>query len=305
MDRLKRARVLVRGAGELGSAVAVHLAGQGIAKVLFVEQAFPKAVRRNVCFSEAVFEHGKTVEGSTTRFVMMLSDVDAAHAVGDLAITTQPLPEVLAAWPPDVFIDATMLRTNWGLAREMAPVVVALGPGYQAGRDCHAVVETVRGARLGRVLVGGQSLSEAPPAEILGYTQERVIKAQRAGIFRTNRDIGHRVEQGEKIGVVVLLFERADFYKGVPVDNEYPVVARISGVLRGVLRDGVPVGAGDRIGDIDPRGVTEDLNHISDKAMRVAEGVLEALILNLSRLGRGGSRVEDVEPPTDDPDDQD
>jgi xanthine dehydrogenase accessory factor len=303
MERLKHARVLIRGAGELGSAVAVHLASQGVGRILFVEQAFPKAVRRNVCFSEAVFERAKTVEGSTARFVMLLSEIDGVHDLGDLAITTQPLPEVLAAWPPDVFVEATMLRTNWGLSRGTAPVVVALGPGYQAGHDCHAVVETVRGVRLGRVLVGGQSLPEAPPAEILGYTQERVIKAQRAGIFRTNRDIGHRIEQGEKIGVVVLLFERADFYKGVPVDNEYPVVARISGVLRGVLRDGVPVGAGDRIGDIDPRGITEDLNHISDKAMRVAEGVLEALVLNVSRLGRQPSwgRYEEAaeEPPFD------
>ncbi len=284
MQRLNGARILIRGSGELGSAVAVHLAALGITRILFVEQAFPKAVRRNVCFSEAVFDHAKTVEGSTARFVMLLSDVDTVHELGDLAITTQPISEVLTAWPPDIYIEATMLRANWGLTRDVAPVVIALGPGYQAGRDCHAVVETVRGPRLGRVLVGGQSLPEAPPAEIMGFAQERVIKAQRTGIFRTNRDIGHRVEQGEKIGVVVLLFERADFYRGVPVDNEYPVVARIGGVLRGLLRDGVPVAAGDRLGDIDPRGITEDLNHISDKAMRVAEGVLEALILNLDRV---------------------
>jgi xanthine dehydrogenase accessory factor len=284
MERLKNARILIRGSGELGSAVAAHLAAQGINRILFVEQAFPKAVRRNVCFSEAVFDHAKTVEGSTARFVMLLPDVDTVHELSDLAITTQPVTEALAAWPPDVYIEATMLRANWGLRKEVAPVVIALGPGYQAGRDCHAVIETVRGPRLGRVLVGGQSLPEAPPAEIMGFTQERVIKAQRTGIFRTNRDIGHRVEQGEKIGVVVLLFERADFYRGVPVDNEYPVVARISGILRGLLRDGVPVAAGDRLGDIDPRGITEDLNHISDKAMRVAEGVLEALILNIERL---------------------
>ena len=284
MERLHTARILIRGAGELGSAVAAHLSAQGISRILFVEQAFPKAVRRNVCFSEAIFDHAKTVEGGTARFVMLLSDVDTVHELGDMAITTQPVPEVLAAWPPDIYIEATMLRSNWGLSKEVAPLVIALGPGYQAGRDCHAVVETVRGPRLGRVLVGGQSLSEAPPADIMGYTQERVIKAQRTGIFRTNRDIGHRVEQGEKIGVVVLLFERADFYRGVPVDNEYPVVARIGGVLRGLLRDGVPVAAGDRLGDIDPRGITEDLNHISDKAMRVAEGVLEALILNLDRV---------------------
>jgi xanthine dehydrogenase accessory factor len=285
MQRLRDARVLVRGAGELGSGVAAHLAKQGMARILLVERAFPKAVRRNVCFSEAVFSHGKTVDGVTARFVMLLSDIDMVHELGDLAVTTQPLPEVLAAWPPDIYVEAAMLRSNWGLTKELAPLVIALGPGYLAGRDCHALVETVRGPQLGRVLSsGGQSLPLEPPAEIMGFALERVIKAQRPGIFRTNRDIGDRLEQGEKIGVVVLLFAREDLYKGVPVDAEYPVVARISGVIRGLLRDGVPVDGGDKIGDIDPRGITEDLEHISDKAQRVAEGVHEAIVLNQNRV---------------------
>ncbi len=286
MEDLRAVRVVIRGSGELGSAVAAHLAGQGIGRVLLVERAFPKAVRRNVCFSEAVFDHAKTVDGTTARFVMMLSEVDLVHQMGDLAITTQPLPEVLGAWPPDIYVEAAMLRANWGLTRDLAPLVIALGPGYQAGRDCHAVIETVRGPELGRVLLGGQSLASAPPAEIMGFAQERVIKAQRAGIFRTAKEIGDRVEQGEKVGVVVLLFAREDLYRGVPVDSEYPVVARIGGVIRGLLRDGVPVEAGDKIGDVDPRGITEDLAHVSDKAQRVAEGALEAIVLHLSRLRR-------------------
>jgi xanthine dehydrogenase accessory factor len=284
MELLKQAGVVVRGAGELGSAVAVHLARQGFGRILMVERAFPKAVRRNVCFSEAVFNHAKTVDGVTARFVMLLSEIDTVHELGDLAITTQPLPEVLSAWPPDILVDAAMLRSNWGLTKDLAPLVIALGPGYQAGKDCHALVETVRGPQLGRVLLGGQTLSSEPPAEIMGFAQERVIKAQRPGIFHTNHDIGNRLEQGEKVGVVVLLLTREDLYRGVPVDSEYPVVARISGVIRGLLRDGVPVETGDKIGDIDPRGITEDLEHISDKAQRVAEGVLEAMVLEKERL---------------------
>ncbi len=284
MEFLKQAGVVIRGAGELGSAVAVHLARQGFGRILMVERAFPKAVRRNVCFSEAVFNHAKTVDGVTARFVMLFSEVDMVHELGDLAITTQPMPEVLAAWPPDILVDAAMLRSNRGLTKDLAPLVIALGPGYQAGRDCHALVETVRGPQLGRVLLGGQTLLSEPPAEIMGFAQERVIKAQRPGIFHTNHDIGNRLEQGEKVGVVVLLLTREDLYRGVPVDSEYPVVARISGVIRGLLRDGVPVEAGDKIGDIDPRGITEDLLHISDKAQRVAEGVLEAMVLEKERL---------------------
>lgn len=285
MEDLRHARVLIRGAGELGSAVAVHLYEQGVGRVLLVERPFPKAVRRNVCYSEAVFDHAKTVESVTARFIMALPDTDRVHELGDLAITTQPLDQVLREWPPDIFVEAAMLRSNtWGLSPTLAPVVVALGPGYQPGRDCHAVVETVRGPDLGRVIRGGEPLPPEPPAEILGYTRERVIKAPRAGLFRTSRDLGDRVEQGDKIGVLYLLFEREDLYRGVPVDSELPIVARISGMIRGLLRDGVPVESGDKIGDIDPRGLTEDLLGISDKAKRVAEGVLEALILNLHRV---------------------
>lgn len=286
MNLLGDARVLIRGAGELGSAVAMHLASQCFGRIVLVERAFPKAVRRNVCFSEAVFDHAATVEGVTARFVMLLSEIDGVHARGDVAITTQPVDEVLHSWPPDVVIEAAMLRNNWGLSKEMAPLVIALGPGYQAGHDCHAVVETVRGPRLGRVLLGGHSLPAAPPAEIMGFSSERVIKAHRPGIFHTTHDIGCRVEQGEKIGILVLLLAREDLYRGVPIDSEFPIVSRIGGIIRGLLRDAVPVETGDRIGDVDPRGVTEDLNHVSDKAVRVAEGVHEAIVLNAERLRR-------------------
>ena len=283
------ARVLIRGAGELGSAVAVHLARQGFERLVVVERPFPKAVRRNVCFSEAVLDNAKTVDGVTARFVMLLSEIDRVHGLGDVAITTQPLDQVLEAFPPDVFIEAAMLHSNWGLSCDLAPLVIALGAGYQPGRDCHAVVETVRGPELGRVLDGGESLAAAAPAEIMGFAEERVIKAHRAGIFRTTKEIGNRVEQGEKVGTVVLLFEREDLFRGVPVDSEYPAVARIAGVLRGLLRDGVAVEAGDKLGDVDPRGVTDDLDHVSDKAQRVAEGVLEALVLNIDRLRLGAA----------------
>ncbi|NWF99345.1 MAG: EF2563 family selenium-dependent molybdenum hydroxylase system protein [Thermoanaerobaculaceae bacterium] len=286
-------RVVIRGAGELGSATAVRLVREGLSRIVMVERPFPKAVRRNVCFSEAVFEGAKTVDGVTARHVMLLSEIDRLHQLGDVAITTQALTEVLETWPADVIVDAAMARANKNLTKASAPLVIALGSGHSPGRDCHAVVETVRGPHLGRVLSAGQSLPQAPPADIMGFSEERVIKAQRAGIFRTNKEIGQRVEQGEKIGILVLLFERADLYRGVPVDSEYPVVSRIAGVIRGLLRDGVPVEAGDKIGDVDPRGLTEDLYHVSDKAQRVAEGVLEAMVLHLERLRANRARGDE------------
>lgn len=284
--QLAALRVLVRGAGELGSAVAAHLARAGCEQLLLVELPFPKAVRRNVCFSEAVFEHAKTVEGVTARLIMDLREIPAVFARGDLALTTFPLPQVLAAFRPDVYVEAAMLRRNWGLSMDLAPLVIALGPGYRAGQDCHVVVETARGPQLGRLAEEGEELSAAPPAEILGFREERVIKASYRGIFHTNRHIGDRVEKGEKIGFISLLVAKEDLYRGVPVDDEFPVVARVAGVIRGLLRDSVPVEPGDKIGDIDPRGVTEDLTHISDKARRVAEGVLEAIVLHLPSLSR-------------------
>ena len=159
MADLRDVRITVRGAGELGSAVAVHLPSREPTGSCWWSRPFPKAVRRHVCFSEAVFEHAKTVEGVTARFVMLLSDIDRIHELGDLAVTTQSLPELLAAWPPDVYVEAAMLRSNWGLDRELAPIVIALGPGFQAGRDCHAVVETdarpeARTRPLGRAVAG-------------------------------------------------------------------------------------------------------------------------------------------------------
>jgi xanthine dehydrogenase accessory factor len=157
--------------------------------------------------------------------------------------------------------------------------VIALGPGYVAKRDCHAVVDTVRGPQVGAVFDDtGDQLANEPPAEIMGYAEERVLKAIRDGIFFTQHDIGDEVERGERLGTVVSVYGVEDFRRGVPVDASYSVSARIGGMIRGLLRDGVPVRAGDRIADIDPRGRTDDLDHVSDKSHRVAEGVHEALL---------------------------
>jgi xanthine dehydrogenase accessory factor len=154
------------------------------------------------------------------------------------------------------------------------------------------VVETVRGPQVGAVLEDtGERLVDEPPAEIMGYGDERAVKAVRDGIFFTQHRIGGRVERGERIGTVVSVYGVEDFRQGVPVDASYPVTARISGALRGLLRDGVPVKKGDRIADIDPRGNTEDLDHISDKSRRVAEGVHEALLGLIADMERRRPRA--------------
>jgi xanthine dehydrogenase accessory factor len=280
-------RVLIRGAGELASGTAHHLYTQGFHNILMLERRYPKAVRRQVCFSEAILDGTTKVQGVPGRYVRNVQEAELANEVGDIAIAALDLDEVLHSWQPKIFIEAAMLRKNWGLKREIAPVVIALGPGYVARKDCDAVVETVRGPQVGAVLEDtGERLRDEPPAEIMGYAGERAVKAVRDGIFFTQHRIGGRVERGERIGTVVSVYGVEDFRQGVPVDASYPVKARISGVLRGLLRDGVPVKQGDRIADIDPRGDTDDLNHISDKSRRVAEGVHEALLGLIAEMER-------------------
>jgi len=272
-------RVLIRGAGELASATAGHLFSQGFTRILMLERRYPKAIRRQVCFSEAILDGLQTIQGIRASFARNLDDVERIHASGEVAVSVMGLDETVAKWQPDIFIEAAMLRRNWGLTRERAPGVIALGPGYVAKRDCHAVVETFRGPDVGAVLDDtGDELEDEPPAEIMGYAEERVLKAIRDGIFFTQKNIGDVVERGERVGTVVSVYGVEEFRKGVPVDASYAVTARIAGVIRGLLRDGVPVKAGDRIADIDPRGRTDDLDHISDKSRRVAEGVHEALL---------------------------
>jgi xanthine dehydrogenase accessory factor len=272
-------RVLIRGAGELATATAHHLYAQGFVRILMLDRRYPKAVRRRVCFSEAILQGEQQVQGVRAQFARDLDAVDETHDTGAIAVSVLNLEETLERWQPHIFIEAAMLRRNWGLSPELAPVVIALGPGYVAKKDCHAVVDTVRGPQVGAVFDDtGDQLEDEPPADIMGYTEERVVKAIRDGIFFTQRDIGEEVERGERVGTVVSVYGVEDFRRGVPVDASYAVTARIGGAIRGLLRDGVPVKAGDRIADVDPRGTTDDLNHVSDKSHRVAEGVHEALL---------------------------
>lgn len=272
-------RILIRGAGELASATAHHLYSQGFKRIVLLDRRFPKAVRRRVCFCEAILDGSQTIQGVVARFAPNLEAVESIHGSREIAVAIMSAESVLSSWRPDVFIEATMQRQNWGLTRDLAPIVIALGPGYVAHKDCDAVVDTVRGPLIGNILEDtGAHLADEPPAEIMGFAEERAMKAVRDGIFFTQHGIGDIVERGERIGTVVSVYGIDDYRRGVPVDASYSVTARIGGVIRGLLRDGVPVKAGDRIGDVDPRGVTDDLDHVSDKSHRVAEGVHEALL---------------------------
>jgi xanthine dehydrogenase accessory factor len=278
-------RVLIRGAGELASATAHHLFSQGFVRIFLLDRRFPKAVRRKVCFCEAVLDGTQNIQGVVARFTPDLAAVEAAHSEGEIAVGIMNQEVVLDEWKPDVFIEAAMQRRNWGLTRDIAPIVIALGPGYVAHKDCDALVDTVRGPQVGNILEDtGEHLANEPPAQIMGFSEERTLKAVRDGIFFTQRSIGDVVDRGERIGTVVSVYGVDDYRRGVPVDASYSITTRIGGVIRGLLRDGVPVKAGDRIGDVDPRGTTDDVDHVSDKSHRVAEGVHEALLSLVAEL---------------------
>ncbi len=194
-------RILIRGAGELASATAQHLHRQGFTRILMLDRRYPKAVRRRVCFSEAILEGAQEIQGVAARFASSLAAVDDIHRRRQIAVAVFNVEDALKLWQPDIFIEAAMLRRNWGLSPAAAPVVIALGPGYVAKKDCHAVVDTVRGPQVGAVIDDtGEYLENEPPAAIMGFSQERIAKAIRDGIFFTQHDIGDEVERGRESG---------------------------------------------------------------------------------------------------------
>jgi xanthine dehydrogenase accessory factor len=227
------------------------------------EIAEPLAVRRAVSFCEAVFEREKEVEGVTARLVGTEKDVRLAWKEGRIPLLIDPGAKIRGIIKPDVLVDAILAKENLGTRTGDAPLVIGLGPGFKAGEDVHMVIETNRGHNLGRVIEKGEAEpNTGVPGNIGGYTWERVLRAPAAGIFRAKKKIGDTVQSGETV---------ADVDGG-------PVKAGISGVLRGILRDGIRVKEQMKAGDIDPRGTRENCFTISDKARAIAGGVLEAIL---------------------------
>ena len=258
------APVVVRGGGELGTAAARLLFLSGF-PVVVLERAQPLAVRRLVAFSEAVLTGESVVEGVTARRLPVAQLGPAADFV---AVAVDPDAAVLARLLPYVLVDARMQKYNRETTRGDAALVIGLGPGFAAGDDVHAVIETQRGPDLGRVLWAGSAEPDSMrPAAVLGYTEKRVVRAPAAGRFLSQARIGDVVIPGQVLGLV---------------DAE-PVRAGIAGLVRGLIADGIEVPAGIKIGDIDPRGPGIDPARVSDKARAIAAGVLEAVLVSRRR----------------------
>ncbi len=254
--------VVIKGAGDLASGVILRLHRAGL-RVIATEIEQPTAVRRTVAFSEAIYCGEVEVEGLRARKVGDCNDIPQAWSEGVVPVLVDPLAEIVPRLRPAVVVDAIIAKRNLGTRITDAPVVIGLGPGFEVGVDVHAVVETNRGHHLGRVLWHGCAEPDTGvPGEIAGHGTQRLLRAPSAGLFRGERAIGDRVEAGELVGWV----------------DQTPVTAGISGVLRGLLHDGLRVCQGMKIGDVDPRAAREHCFTVSDKSLAIAGGVLEAVL---------------------------
>ena len=254
--------VLIRGAGDLATGIALRLWRAGL-QVAMTDTEKPTAIRRTVCFSQAIV-HGETVVEDVKA---MRADVAAqVHSLlqeGVIPVLADPEGECIPVLQPDAVVDAILAKKNLGTNITNAPTVVGVGPGFTAGVDCHAVVETMRGHTLGRVIWEGSAIPNTGiPGLIGGFAGERVLRAPADGVFHQLLEIGAQVQEGDIAATV----------------NGVPMVCTLSGVLRGILPDGTPVHQGMKAGDIDPRCKVEHCYTASDKAISIGGGVLEAIL---------------------------
>ncbi len=254
--------VIVKGAGDIASGVAYRLFRCGF-PVIMTELAQPTVVRRTVAFAQAVFDGCASVEGVRGRLAGTPDEALAVARAREIAVLVDPCAQALAGLRPAILVDAIVAKHNTGTRLDDAPVVIGLGPGFRAGVDADAVVETNRGHRLGRVILCGEAEPDTGvPAPVAGYGAERVLRAPAAGPFVGVRSIGDHVVEGEVLGYVA----------GEPILDPF------DGCLRGLIQTGILVHRGMKVGDVDPRATREHCFTISDKALAIGGGVLEAAL---------------------------
>ena len=298
----KNLLIICRGAGDLATGIIhrLHRAGH---RVIALETDYPAAIRRQVSFCEAVYDGSAAVEGVTARLVPALADAEtdtetcsgindtpAAHIVsekwdssaieavleaGEIPLLIDPKGESIALLKPDVVVDAIIAKKNLGTTINMAPLVIGVGPGFTAGQDVHLVIESMRGHNLARIITDGMAQpNTGVPGNIAGFTSERVIHAPAAGYIHDVRKIGDIVQKGDEIARI---YPDKESYDNA-LSEYVPVNATITGIIRGLIREGYYFRKGFKIADIDPR--ESELTNcftISDKARSIAGSVLEAV----------------------------
>ena len=261
-------RIIIKGGGEMASGIAVRLYRAGIREILLLETHAPLAVRRSVSFCQAVYDGEQQVEGISARLAQNAQEIAKLWRQEMLAVAVDPEWLLLRLLRSHVSIDAIMAKRNLGTKLDEAPLVLALGPGFTAGVDAHAVIETRRGHNLGRIYTVGMAEADTGvPGDISGYTHERVLRAPEAGVAESRKQIGEAVRTGETVLTV----------------NGIPVIAGIDGVIRGIIRSGINVPASAKVGDIDPRGEPAYCLSVSEKARSLGGAALEAVCAFLWR----------------------
>lgn len=261
--RLKRDRlVVIRGSGDIATGVALRLHHSGF-KVVMLDLDKPTVIRRTVAFAQAMFDGETTVEGVRARRAEHVEQAFALLDQGIIPLLVDEDCQTLSELKPRYLVDAILAKQNLGTHKALAPITVALGPGFEAGRDCDAVIETNRGHHLGRVIYQGPAQPNTGiPGVIEGHSARRVVRAPAAGVMKSLIRLGDLVQEGDLMAHV----------------GDAPIIAPLSGMVRGLLSDGIEVPVGFKIGDIDPRGERADATTVSDKARAIAGAVLEAMM---------------------------
>ncbi len=263
--------IVVRGAGDIATGIAHKLYKCGF-RLLLTEIGKPLVVRRSASFANAILIGEAEIEGVRAIKALSSESITGIWDNNSIPVLCDNECRILEKVKPLAVVDAIMAKKNLGTNKGMAPITVGIGPGFEAGVDVDAVVETKRGHDLGRVIYKGSAEADTGiPGNIMGYSQERLLRAPKSGISRNNLEIGDMVKAGDVVAFI---------------DNE-PVKTSIAGVIRGLIADNIQVKEGMKIGDVDPRGIREYCYTISDKSRSVAGGVLEAILyLKKERFGR-------------------
>lgn len=254
--------VLIKGAGDLATGIAYRLKKSGF-DIVMTEIHKPTTVRRTVAFSQAVFDNEIVIEGIKGVKVNNINEIYEEIREGNIPIIIDEKAEIIKELRPDVVVDSIIAKKNLGTSIEDAPIVIGVGPGFEAKVDCHLVVETKRGHYLGKVIEEGSAIpNTGVPGNIGGYTKERIIRASSNGKIKPLVAIGDFVKKGDIVAYI----------------DGIEVLAEIDGIVRGMLQEGIEVFKGMKSGDIDPRCEKDHCFTISDKARSIGGGVLEAIM---------------------------
>lgn len=255
-------KVLIKGAGDLASGIAAVLFRCGC-NVVMTEIEKPLTVRREVSFSSAVYENEIVVEGIKGKLVKNYEEIIKTWQKNEVAIIVDEKAEIREQISADVMIDAVMAKKNIGTTIADAPLVIGLGPGFFAGRDCHYVIETMRGETLAKAISHGSAIpNTGVPGVVAGFSIERLLKSPKNGIFQPISNISDYVKKGQIVGYV----------------DEIPVYSQLDGRVRGMLKEGLQVSTGMKIGDVDPRDDISLCFKISDKAYAIGESIWRVIV---------------------------